>query len=90
MRKTEKVSNSDVNFECAGVYISLRALGWEWFVIEKADENNNAYGFVQSPLCPEGEFGYFNLNEIKDAIGNIKLETNLEDVLPPAGFRWLN
>jgi hypothetical protein len=39
---------------------------WDWWITEKdmEDEQLQAFGFVRSNLCPEGEFGYISIPEI--------------------------
>jgi len=68
------------------VYACLQ--GWEWFVVEKPNGDDLRYGFVQSPLCPDGEFGSFSLSEIRKSV---KLSGGkcFNGCLPPQGWRWL-
>ena len=41
---------------------------WTWYVTE-FDGEDTLYGFVTSGLCPEGEWGYISLSEIKSVRG---------------------
>lgn len=37
--------------------------GWIWWATEQVDDDIY-FGFVVSPLCPEGEWGYFSQKEL--------------------------
>lgn len=38
--------------------------GWDWYVVEIDPVEALAFGFVTSPLCPTGEWGYVDLAEL--------------------------
>jgi len=38
--------------------------GWTWFLLELDQNTGQAFGKVKSPFCPEGEYGYFDMNEL--------------------------
>ena len=40
--------------------------GWDWYITERDVETRQlqAFGFVTSDLCPDGEWGYISLEEI--------------------------
>jgi len=48
---------------------------WDWWITEKdaEPEQAQAFGFVKSELCPEGEFGYISLEEITEAGAELDL-----------------
>jgi hypothetical protein len=49
---------------------------WDWYVFEKdveEEEQIQAFGFVTSNLCPEGEMGYINLQEVTQAGAEVDL-----------------
>ena len=48
---------------------------WDWYITEKDSEPEQlqAFGFVKSDLCPEGEWGYINLEEITHAGAELDL-----------------
>jgi len=84
-RTAVRPHNPNLSFECIGIYVAAGAMGWEWYVME--DQGDGVmYGFVQSPLCPEGEFGCFSVNEIGQF--GAKFTDDLRDVLPPQGYVW--
>jgi hypothetical protein len=48
---------------------------WDWWITEKdaEPEQAQAFGFVKSELCPEGEWGYISLEEITEAGAELDL-----------------
>jgi hypothetical protein len=48
---------------------------WDWWITEKdaEPEQAQAFGFVKSELCPDGEFGYISLEEITEAGAELDL-----------------
>jgi len=48
---------------------------WDWYITEKdaEPEQAQAFGFVKSELCPEGEWGYISLEEITEAGAELDL-----------------
>ena len=48
---------------------------WTWYVLEAEKQENDwlFFGKVVSHLCPEGELGYFSLNELKEVRGGLGL-----------------
>jgi hypothetical protein len=49
---------------------------WDWYVFEKdveEEEQIQAFGFVTSNICPEGEMGYVNIQEVTQAGGELDL-----------------
>ena len=50
--------------------------GWTWYATEgeeQEDGNWLFFGKVVSPFMPEGELGYFSLNELKQVRGALNL-----------------
>tara|TARA_B100000427_G_scaffold51895_1_gene39777 strand:- start:1177 stop:1521 length:345 start_codon:yes stop_codon:yes gene_type:complete len=37
-----------------------------WYLMELDKDENRAYGFVTSHMVPDGEFGPFSINELRD------------------------
>jgi len=37
-----------------------------WYLMELDKDEDRAYGFVTSHMVPDGEFGPFSINELKD------------------------
>ena len=48
---------------------------WDWYITEKDAEPRQlqAFGFVKSELCPDGEWGYINLEEVTQAGAELDL-----------------
>ena len=48
---------------------------WDWWITETDSEPRQlqAFGFVKSELCPDGEWGYINLEEITQAGAELDL-----------------
>jgi hypothetical protein len=48
---------------------------WDWYITERDVETRQlqAFGFVKSELCPDGEWGYINLEEITRAGAELDL-----------------
>lgn len=46
---------------------------WTWYATEYDPEDRLFFGFVTSGLCPEGELGYFSLDELESARGRLGL-----------------
>lgn len=40
-----------------------------WYLTELDDDKDYAFGFVTSQFCPEGELGYFSINELEETKG---------------------
>lgn len=40
--------------------------GWRWYLAELDPATGTAFGFVTSPLCPDGEWGYVDVTELVD------------------------
>lgn len=59
----------------AKVYAKLFLPGssWTWFVTEFDPATREAFGLVYSEFCPEGELGYFSLNELENTKTNLGL-----------------
>lgn len=89
MALARKLENQSQTIDIKEVICSTKALGWEWFTTEIEDENYR-FGLVQSPICPEGEFGSFYLPEIREIGGNVLIETNVRACLPPSGWEWVS
>lgn len=45
-------------------YVKYFVAGWTWFVTELDPETGEMFGKVYSPMCPDGELGYIDLNEL--------------------------
>ena len=57
----------------AVVYVKFFLESWTWFGTEYDPETKQMFGFTVSSLCPEGELGYWDMNElatIKGRYGN--------------------
>lgn len=61
------------------VCVFVHATGWIWCATEE-QEDGTYFGFVVSPLCPEGEWGYFSRSE-PESVGARKVP------LPPPVWR---
>ena len=48
---------------------------WDWWITEKdrEPEQLQAFGFVKSELCPDGEWGYINIEEVTQAGAELDL-----------------
>lgn len=68
------------------VITSMRALGWEWFTLKKPGKGSGRFGFVQSPIVPEGEFGSFDITDIPSP--TIEKQSSKATALPPEGWKW--
>ena len=55
-----------------------------WFLteIDKKD-NNTCFGFVTSEFCPEGELGYFTINELESVVGQMNLGIERDKFFSP-------
>ena len=55
-----------------------------WFLteIDKKD-NNTCFGFVTSQFCPEGELGYFTINELESVVGRMNLGIERDKFFSP-------
>jgi len=42
-----------------------------WFCCEFDPETGRMYGYVYSSACPDGEYGYFDINELASVCGRI-------------------
>lgn len=87
-RKSINVHNSEINFECVKLFVNLK--GWEWFITYDEDYwtedlNNGIYScFVQSPMCPKGEFGTVYIKEVEE----FGTEGDPFEAMPPVGYKW--
>jgi hypothetical protein len=41
--------------------------GWTWYATEFDADGGRFFGLVVSPMCPDGELGYFTLAELESA-----------------------
>ena len=48
----------------AVVYVKYFVAGWTWFATEYNPEDGTMFGKVYSDMEPDGELGYFNINEL--------------------------
>ena len=55
---------------------------WTWYGLEYGPEDRLFFGFVVSHLCPEGELGYFSLDELENGRGPLGM--------PIEQDRWWN
>jgi hypothetical protein len=56
--------------------------GWSWYVAEY-DGNDIFFGFVVSPLEPEGSWGYFSLSELSSLSSSfMQVDRDLYSVTP--------
>lgn len=85
MRTAIDPNKKEVNI--LGLFVGIRqAIGWEHFVLKRYKGTNDVvYGFVQSPICPEGEYGDFSVSEIKP---HAIYSDDLENAFPPEGWKW--
>lgn len=77
-------SRGKQKFKCKGIFIAPQ-IGWEWYVITDHG-NRTMFGYVQSPLCPEGEFGDFSLDDVQGCNAHFFGEN--EVFTPPVGWDW--
>lgn len=50
--------------------------GWTFYAVEGSQQENGDwlfFGKVVSPICPDGELGYFSLDELKKVRGSLGL-----------------
>lgn len=47
--------------------------GETYYITELNPATGEAFGLAVTPICPEGEFGYFNLNEMQTVRGPLGL-----------------
>jgi hypothetical protein len=52
-------------------YVKLFLESWTWYITEIDPNTLLAFGKVFSPMCPDGEIGYFNVREIAETAGQI-------------------
>lgn len=50
------------------IYAHLFVGGWDWYVAEIDPVDFVAFGFTTSPMCPDGEWGYFDLKELAEIL----------------------
>ena len=64
--------------KCFAKYFTPWA-NWRWYGFEYNKELKQFYGIVSSPIVPEGEWGYFMINDISDIVGplGMKVERDL-------------
>ena len=46
------------------VYVKYFVAGWTWLATEYNPIDGTMFGMVFSPMTPDGELGYFNINEL--------------------------
>ena len=70
--------------------VSVHMSGWEWYWImdnekqRKKDAKDDITGcFVQSPICPEGEFGFSSISDLNKYHGGGPWEA-----MAPVGWYW--
>ena len=87
-RKAVKLDNPKIKFKCYAVYVHMS--GWEWFCTftsqkqyKKDCKDNITDCFVQSPICPEGEFGSSYITDLQKYHKGTPWEA-----LAPVGFKW--
>ncbi len=61
--------------------------GWEYWQTKPADDENNAFGFVQGVV---DEWGSFNIDECDKYIAHSCIDDELYDVKPPEGWTWVD
>ena len=92
MEKTKvRVAIKDgIKKKIKGVFVSNEMPGWEWFVIKGPAKNGVMSGFVQSPVCPDGESGSFSLHELNEmGVQYFPVTNDEKDIPPPDGWEWL-
>lgn len=64
------------------VYMKFFYGGWTWYAMEiDKQDNDRMFGLVKSPLTPNGEFGYFSLQELKGIrVRGIEVDRDLYEV----------
>ena len=51
----------------AVVHVHYFLGGWDWWITEIDPETLEAFGYVRSPMCPDGEWGSLDLLELATA-----------------------
>jgi hypothetical protein len=51
------------------VHVHYFCGGWDWWVTEIDPGTLEAFGFVRSHMCPDGEWGYLDLLELATTLG---------------------
>lgn len=64
------------------VYAKFFLGGWTWYITEM--EGDTMFGFVVSPMMPEGELGYISYNELLSlkAQGWLEVDREIHQVNP--------
>ena len=77
-------STEDTPCDEKKIYMKFFLGGWTWYVAEISHQDwNTMFGFVTSTLCPEGEWGYISLQELKTLkAGWIEVDRDLYTATP--------
>lgn len=64
------------------VYMKFFLGGWTWYAME-FDGKDTFFGFVVSPMMPEGELGYFSLSELKSInVNGMEVDREIYGITP--------
>ena len=87
-RRAVNLKNKKIKIKVYAVYVHYT--GWEWFCTftsqkqYKSDAKDNITDcFVQSPICPEGEFGSSYISDLAKYHKGTP-----EEALAPQGWQW--
>ena len=90
LKAIQDTTEHPTSFNVVGHYILQNF--WEYYVIEKPDENGNIFAYVMGDY---DEFGYVSLEELKpyiiQSLNEEELSSNPESpnyLAPPTGYRW--
>tara|TARA_R110002012_G_scaffold100347_2_gene238977 strand:- start:125 stop:445 length:321 start_codon:yes stop_codon:yes gene_type:complete len=76
LNKTPDISDGELKPEqvkiTAKFFDPTGSFTWYLTEIDKNDKNT-CFGFVTSEFCPEGELGYFTINELESVVGQMGL-----------------
>lgn len=59
---------------------------WSFFITEISIDDNVCFGLVVSPFVPNGELGYFTLEELKTVNGNLGLPIERDTWFKPTSL----
>lgn len=61
--KVPPLGVQDGRGETTKAFAKYFVAGWTWYMTECNPETGECFGKVFSPMCPNGELGYFSLEE---------------------------
>ncbi len=83
-------SGEGVPVEDKKIYAKFFMGGWTWYIAE-IDHNNNdrMFGYVVSPLAPQGEWGYISLSELINLRqGYMEVDREIHGIAPRSPKRF--